>query len=86
MGKSALFAREGCLGGRAVREGGLFAREGCLRGRAVWEGRLFAREGCLRARTRSTVRGILGIPVLCTIPYPASYAQYRSLKAIYIIL
>ena len=26
------------------------------------------------------------LTVLCTVPYPASYAQYRSLKAIYIIL
>ena len=29
---------------------------------------------------RSTVRGISRMPVLCTVPYPASYAQYRSLK------
>ena len=29
---------------------------------------------------RSTVRGIPRMPVLCTVPYPASYAQYRSLK------
>ena len=27
---------------------------------------------------RSTVRGIPRMPVLCTVPYPASYAQYRS--------
>ena len=35
---------------------------------------------------RSTVRGIPRMPVLCTVPYPASYAHYCSLKAIYIIL
>ena len=28
---------------------------------------------------RSTVRRIPRMPVLCTVPYPASYAPYRSL-------
>ena len=32
------------------------------------------------ARTSSTVRGIPRMPVLCTVSYAASYAQYRSLK------